>query len=358
MRFSALALVLFAVAAVEATAAAPQWMMEAEIRGRKIEGAPLSWSDDEVHLLARDGYLWQFRPDEARNFRKTAGNFRSYSAGQLRAALEGELGGKLETTGTGHYLVAHPPGQGGVWAERFENLYRSFAHDFAVRGLSIKEPQFPLVAIVWGRHEDFVRHSMLEGFRPSSGVLGYYSPQSNRVNLFDSSGGGKGEDWKQNAATIIHEATHQTAFNTGVHSRFALPPRWLAEGLGTLYEAPGIWDARSYPNQSQRINRGRFDQFNQMVRSGRPAGLFVELISSDDLFASNPGAAYAEAWALTFYLSETEPRKYCQYLAKTAARPAFADYSRAQRLADFTAVFGNGLRMLDANLLRFIGGLK
>ncbi len=72
----------------------------------------------------------------------------------------------------------------------------------------------------------------------------------------------------------------------------------------------------------------------------------------------NPGAAYAEAWALTFYLSETRPRQYNAYLAKTAARPNFEPYTAAQRRADFTAAFSTDPRMLEADYLRFIAGLK
>ena len=44
-------------------------------------------------------------------------------------------------------------------------------------------------------------------------------------------------DWTTNADTIIHEAAHQTAFNTGVHTRCGDSPRWLVEGLGTMFEA-------------------------------------------------------------------------------------------------------------------------
>ena len=39
--------------------------------------------------------------------------------------------------------------------------------------------------------------------------------------------------------TIIHEATHQTAYNVGVHARFADQPRWLVEGLAMMFEAEG-----------------------------------------------------------------------------------------------------------------------
>ena len=76
------------------------------------------------------------------------------------------------------------------------------------------------------------------------------------------------------------------------------------------------------------------------------------------LFSVNPSAAYAEAWAFTFYLVENEPRKYAQYLALTASRPPFSEYEAAQRIADFTSVFGSNWRMLEAQFLRFMKGVK
>ena len=72
----------------------------------------------------------------------------------------------------------------------------------------------------------------------------------------------------------------------------------------------------------------------------------------------NPPAAYAEAWAFTFFLVETEPRKYAQYLARTAERPPFSEYDTARRMADFTAVLGKDWRMLDARFLRFMAEVK
>jgi hypothetical protein len=194
-------------------------------------------------------------------------------------------------------------------------------------------------------------------------VLGFYSPVTNRIMLFDSSVGssrGAGFDsaWQQDAATIIHEATHQTAFNTGVHNRFSQPPRWLAEGLGMLFEARGIYDSGHWTGREDRVNRGRLEQFRQYVAGGRRPGAFLGIVDSDRLFQTNPGAAYAEAWALTFYLSETRPRQYNAYLALTAARKDFEPYSAAQRQADFTKTFAIDPRMLEADYLRFIAAVK
>jgi hypothetical protein len=84
----------------------------------------------------------------------------------------------------------------------------------------------------------------------------------------------------------------------------------------------------------------------------------ASIVASDDLFHAETQAAYAEAWALTFFLNEAEPRKYGQYLKRTASRPPFRTYSAAERTADFTAVFGSDWRMLEAQFLRFMAGVR
>ncbi len=84
----------------------------------------------------------------------------------------------------------------------------------------------------------------------------------------------------------------------------------------------------------------------------------MDLIASDRMFRQIPDAAYAEAWALTFYLMETQPGRYADYLALTGRRPAFERYPAKQRTADFISIFGNDWRMLEAHMLRFIEELK
>jgi hypothetical protein len=143
-----------------------------------------------------------------------------------------------------------------------------------------------------------------------------------------------------------------------VHQRFGQSPRWLVEGLGTMFEARGVWQSRTYQSQSDRINRGRLNTWQSRAKSHRPTDIIAQVVSSDRFFASDAEAAYAEAWALSFYLIETSPKKYFELLAKTANRPMFAEYPAAKRLDDFTSVFGADFAMLDARLQRFIGGLK
>jgi hypothetical protein len=345
--------------AADAAAAAPNILMRAEVRGQRLEGRPLAVSDGQVQFLARDGRLLTFRPGEAKNYEQIGPKFKPYSASELRARLEAEYGRSFDVTSTGHYVVVHPAGEKDQWAERFEELFRSFQHYFGVRGVRLEPPPFPLVAVVLPTQEDFIRQAAREGAPVGTSVLGYYSPLSNRIMLFDiTRGRPNSKDWRYNAETIIHEATHQTAFNTGIHSRFGGSPKWVVEGLGTLFEAPGVSDSRHSALQAERINRDRLEQFKRYAAGRRRPGAAAELIASDRLFASDVDAAYAESWALTFFLVETEPRKYAQYLQKTSPRPPFEDYTRAERLADFTSVFGGDLRMLEARFLRFMQDIQ
>jgi len=61
---------------------------------------------------------------------------------------------------------------------------------------------------------------------------------------------------------------------------------------------------------------------------------------------------------LTFWLVETQPGRYADYLARTANRPPFESYTAGERTADFAAVFGDDWRMLQARFLRFMEGVR
>jgi len=332
-------------------------MIRFELDDAVVEGTSLFWTKSDAVVLARDGRVLHFEPKQAKNLRRSNAPFRSHSTVRLRSELQREFGSAFEVTSAGHYLVVHPRGQGRQWSRRFEELYRSFRIYFSVRGFKLKEPEFPLVAVVLRTRGEFQRYMRRDRVNLTAGVLGYYSPISNRVVLYDVTGGRDVTAWYANAETIIHEATHQTAFNTGVHNRFSPPPRWVAEGLGTLFEARGVWDSRRSSSAAERVNRGRLAQFRR-YRSRRKSDATVQLISSDGIFRTDPEGAYADAWALTFYLTETRPQKYDDYLTRTAKVPDFQHYRASQRLADFTAVFGENFRLFDAHFLQFMKQIR
>jgi hypothetical protein len=131
----------------------------------------------------------------------------------------------------------------------------------------------------------------------------------------------------------------------------------VVEGLATMFEAPGVYDSRHHTRREDRLNLARLADFRR-VAPHHSAELLRSIVAGDELFRTNAGAAYAEAWALTFFLAETRSGKWARYVARTAAYPPFTEVSAERRLADFTAVFGDDWRMLEARFLRFMAGLE
>lgn len=350
------ALIVVACAVPHFSAAAEGNMVKVRRGNGEVEGLPLVWSTDFAAVLRGDGVLFTFDPREV-SVEKTTRAFQPYTTMAMRRALEREFGSDYEVTAAGNYLVVHPRGQGNAWAARFDELYRGFQRYFSVRGFTLKPPKFPLVAVVLRSREDYLRYLQKHSPGTPTSTLGFYAPATNRVLLYDAAGGNDAA-WHVNAETIIHEATHQTAFNTGLHNRFGVTPRWVAEGLGMLFEARGVWTGRAGGPQSERIHPERLADFRRYAQNGRSEDALVELIAGDQPFRRDMHNAYAESWALTFYLSETRPREYARYLAKIAARGDFQSYSSQERLADFTSIFGTNLRHLDAQFLRYMNELR
>jgi len=330
-----------------------------ELRGSKIEGMPLTADAQLITLLGREGRLWKIKPAEVTKFSSPQPGFRSYSIAEMRNLLVKEFGTRYEMTGTGHFLVIHPAGQRDRWAERFEQVYRSFVHYYTARGFAIEPPKFLLVAVVFPTQEDFQRYARTDGLFASAQVLGYYAQESNRISLYDvTAGRAANVPWQTNADTILHEVAHQVAFNTGVHRRFAQTPKWVVEGLGTMFEAPGVWDAARHPQPQDRLNIGRLRDFQQYAAKRRRKGSLAEFVQSDRIFDINPSDAYAEAWALSFYLCETQPRKYAAYMKKMAELDPFRRYESPQRLQDFLATFGPNLSLLETQFVKYMSELK
>lgn len=355
MRLLAPLLCCFALAICLSPASAQEAMFHFSLNGKKYEATSLLANPEQVIMLTRGGQLLDFAPSQARNYAPASTAFRVYTPSEMRGQLLREFGNGFEVSGGGRFLVVHPAGQQDAWAPRFEQLHRSFSQYFAARGWKPREPRFPLVAVVFPRQADFARYATAEGNHASSSMLGYYSPLSNRIVMYDITAG-RGGDWTTNAETIIHEALHQLAFNAGLHNRTGQTPRWVAEGLGTLFEARGVWNSREYPAAAERVNQGQLQMFRRyLARRGKNA--ISELVSSDRAFEQDVNGAYAEAWALTYYLGETEPKKYLQYLQTTAAVHSFEPYRGPERLKDFTDIFGGNFDLLNARMLRHLATL-
>src|SRR5690606_26419230 len=72
--------------------------------------------------------------------------------------------------------------------------------------------------------------------------------------------------------TLIHEATHQLAFNLGLHSRLGETPRWVVEGLAMLFEEDSRRDDTLGQSTAMRVNRSRYIWFMNYRRERREKG--------------------------------------------------------------------------------------
>jgi hypothetical protein len=326
-------------------------------RGTKqYTGALLAEDADNYVLLQRDGRMKVVAREGSSAPNLVAARFTPFTAQTIADGLREEFGRAYEVSHVGNYLVVHPPGKSRECALPFEEQFIRSQQYFHLRGVATSSPDFPLVAVVLKTRTEFDR--FLQKYQPenhSPHVVGYYSPRSNRTITYDQSDSGRGGE---TFSTLVHEATHQIAFNTGIHSRFAPMPRWFTEGLATMFEAPGIHNGAAYPGLKQRVNREWLAYLKKQAKQGQTSGVLPELISSDELFRSSPQKAYGYAWGLTFFLAELHPEKYAQYVKRVGGRGEFREYGSQQRTEDFVRVFGSDLVDLEARMLRYLADFK
>jgi hypothetical protein len=168
---------------------------------------------------------------------------------------------------------------------------------------------------------------------------------------------GLADDQSEQLHTLVHEAAHQSAFNTGIHSRFVATPRWLSEGLAILFEAPGVNNSGYYSRQVDRIQKQQLRFLREPQTRQRCVGKLAEMITHDRWFDTDPQAAYAMAWGVTFFLTETKTREYFDLMRLAANKPDFQDYSSRSRAVDFMKTIDRNPEELEKRLWQYLDKL-
>ncbi|WP_010586501.1 DUF1570 domain-containing protein [Schlesneria paludicola] len=334
------------LAPIEAGELAP--LLDLTVGDHQLTGRVFAHNDQTCWFQRRDGRLKQLELAHVSQFKERKERFRPQSTIEFKQELQTEFGKNFEVRTAGHYVVVARPGSAEAYAGLFDRIYREFVRLFRARGLTIVDSEFPLVAVVFPDQLSFLKYCAAERTPIQPGTVGFYLPSSNRVALFERAGAADVDH------TVIHEAIHQVAFNTGIHSRIAGQPKWVVEGLATMCEADGIRSRLGTTSPADRMNRERFLWFRDYANTRRAGDSLTQFVSEDQLFTSSPLDAYSEAWALSFFLLETRPADYSQYLSRLSERDPFAPYEAASRLADFTKAFGPNLAELEMMYLRFI----
>jgi hypothetical protein len=328
---------------------------------RTIESRVLLEAQDGGLLLeGRDGRLWNVTPKQLRKREATDEEFQPLSAERLgeqlvREVAEFGIKSPTQVVVTKHYVICSTAGR--VYAEwcgsLFERLHDSFQAYWKEAGLELHDAEFPLPAVVLKDRTEFAEFATKHDRPDAAQAPGYFSEPTNRIILFDLTAGPnaippktagdirKVEASAFNVATMIHEATHQIAFNSGMHTRYADNPRWLTEGMAMFFEVPDLHSRVGWKTIG-RVNAPRLKDYRETARSPRELLPLTELIRSDANFlkADQARAAYSESWALTYFLFKTRRDDAVKYLTSVQRKPRLIADDPEDRLRDFQMAFG------------------
>lgn len=350
--------------------------LEQSLVGRTL----VTVADGGVFFQTRDGTLWPVQPEEQGTKSTNDEPFQPYKPEEAAAALLTELPSGFEVYHTKHYVICYNTSRAyAQWCgSLFERLYSGFQNYWKNRGFELHEPEFPLVAIVFADRTSYSRFAKPELGDNADAIIGYYSLQTNRMTMFDLTGtagtaGVRGSaaqivqtlsrpDAAATVATIVHEATHQIAFNCGMHKRYADIPLWVSEGIAVYFEAPDLSSSKGWSTIGA-VNRSRLLAFHAYL-ARRPADS-LETLLRDDARMRGPAAtvqvagdAYAEAWALNYFLINTKSKQYGAYLKVLAEKDPLVTDEPEERLAEFRRAFGDDLKTLDRDFLRYVTKLR
>ncbi|MCA9267863.1 MAG: DUF1570 domain-containing protein, partial [Planctomycetales bacterium] len=372
-----LAAIVFAAGRVPSADAIDLVQLKRDGRTLQVAGELVVEAQDGGLLLrAADGVLWAVPPEEIVTHETNERPFVPDDAAALAKSLVDELGDGFAVHQTAHYVIAYNTSRAyAQWCGAlYERLYQSYFNYWERRGVELVEPPQPLVAVVFDSKAAYVAYARRDLGDSAGAIIGYYNLQSNRVAMYDlASASTRGDRLGTMAqvnevlaqpqatttvATIIHEATHQLAFNTGVHQRLADIPLWLSEGFAMYFETPDLSSAKGWRTIGA-VNRPRLVRFRQSLRSRRPDALET-MLASDDQFRDPKAAldAYAQAWALNYFLIQRYPEQYTQYLKVMAAKGPLLTDTPETRLNDFDHAFGKPAKEIDAEFLAYLRRLN
>jgi hypothetical protein len=331
--------------------------------------------DGGILLQGADGRQWAIQPDEMENSRNVSEPLQPMSIDDMEKAMLAELPGGFNALRTDHYLIMYNTTKAySQWTGNLlERLYKAHFAFWKKKGVALVEPRFPLVAIIFDTKDSYKEYASKELGDGVDAIIGYYHLQSNRITMFDLTGVEgllpsnakvsrnvllnevlRQPGAERTVATIVHEAFHQLAYNTGLQVRLADNPFWVSEGMAVYFESPDFNSSQGWSTIG-KVNQYNLREFSNYLRQ-RPADSLVTLLSDDQRFRSSATstAAYAEAWALNYYLLRRRSKEYAEYLTYLSKKPPLGQSDPKVRVEEFKKFFGDDLQKFDQQFLNYI----
>jgi hypothetical protein len=306
--------------------------------------------DGGLMLQSDDGRIWTIQPDQIVDRRSDDRPLVPITAEEIELRMLDEMPDGFTVYRTADYVIVHNTNEAYVREVGllFQQLHRGFYTYWKNQRWDLPDPRFPLVALVFADRDDFLRHASEEIGQTAESVIGYYHLSSNRMTTFHV------PNLERNVATIIHEATHQLAYNSGVQTRFADNPMWVSEGLATFFESPDLSNPRKWRSIG-RVNQVNLARWRKYLPR-RPEESLATLLADDRRYRNSASAvdAYAEGWALTYFLVKTRRQQYVQYLQRLSEGRPLAKRTKRERIEMFEDVFGTTVQQIDRALVHYM----
>ncbi|MEZ6132359.1 MAG: DUF1570 domain-containing protein [Planctomycetaceae bacterium] len=328
--------------------------------------------DGGLLLEDRSGRLHQLTPKQFSDVAEQKLPFTYLSSDELAGVLLQQTGGGFVIHVTEHFVLCSDASElyTQYCGRLLEKVFAEFRALFGNIGLKLQPVASRLPVLVF--REPAVFQTFAQAQHPDTdftSVPGYYSVRDNQMLITAVSGDrdfGTNSDVlrelrkrPRRVETIVHEAVHQLAFNTGLQVRYADNPMWLSEGLAVYFETASgrgalVW---SRPGERSRIH---LPGFREAVQNDRLRLSLSDLLTSDNAFAASESLAdaYAEGWALTYFLITEKPEAFHQLMLKQQARKPLVTMPPTDRLNEVEQVTGTPAEELEQDLIRYMSRLR
>ena len=306
--------------------------------------------DGGLMLRGDDGRIWTIQPEQIKQRKSDDTDLVPIDDDEMERRMLEELPDDFKVYRTANYLIVYNSNESHARAvgALFEQLHKGFFTYWKNQRWKLPQPRFPLVAFALKDRQDFLRYGQADIGDTAKSVIGYYNLASNRMMTFNL------PNYERNVATIIHEATHQLAYNCEMQTRFADNPMWVSEGLAMFFESPDMSNPRGWRGIG-RVNQVNLRRWHKYLPN-RPAESLATLLADDTRFrnVSTAEAAYAEGWAMTYFLIKTHRKEYTQYLQALSEGKPLAEKSARERIQMFEEAFDTTLVKLDKEFLKYM----
>ena len=325
-------------------------------------------AESAVLLEEQNGKQHQVPARQIESRTDTGQLFVPFTSEELAADLLLQVPSGFESFETEHYVLCSNSASEYVefCGRLLEAVFDQYFRFMAEQGIVVRQPERRLPIIVFTSAAEFQTYASKQHPEITfADTPGYFSVRDNQTLLLDLTGdrsiGSVASIRKRLAekplqvATVVHEAVHQLAYNSGLQVRMADNPLWLSEGLAMYFETTSLRSSLLW-NRPGLVNPRHQPAFIRLLDGHKISGGMNSLIESDSAFL-NPAeipAAYAKAWALTHYLLRNEKAGMQTYFRKLSQRKPMAGMTAEERILEFREVFGKSPDEMEQKLVSYV----